>query len=190
MPARSSKSAILLHSNPMAMVRYSSPQQTEPTDRPEALLAFPTQGIGEKQRVIEYVCRIVGDEADARRIVDALQIERAKEVDVIRRAIDKLTHLCTGVDPQHALEAMWWWLYSEAEQGGHLEQCDVVAKIASIGHFLAKRSAFSDEWYATIQPLEETTVPEERRTILAQEFNAGKANVRPRLPALKIGLTT
>lgn len=124
---------------------------------------------------VRYVARIVGNEKSATQIADRLYVKKVAEEEVVKRIIEKLSFLCTGVEPQRALEVLWWWVYSASENRALLDRKLIIGKITQIGRFLAQRAAFHAEWFKTIIPLEGIEISVEQRELLAEEFASGVA---------------
>ena len=150
-------------------------------------LAAALGGRSERARknLINYIARLVDDEGTAAGIVDALRLEQVAESIVTRDITDALATLCTGIAPERALEALWWWIYSAAEQRALLDRRQIVGRVTSIGEFLAKRAAFHREWHTTVRPIKDIHVPNEQRHALAVEFVSG---VSVRAEHIAIGL--
>jgi hypothetical protein len=126
-----------------------------------------------RTKMRSYVNRFVGSDEVATRIVENLRIECVREDDMYLRITEMLSSLCTGVDPASAFNLLWWWIYDAAENKTCLTRDDVVRKSTSIGRFLAERTAFHDEWFTVIKPLEDVCISSERRVELATEFASG-----------------
>jgi len=131
-----------------------------------------------RDQVAEYIAGVIGSGEIATRIVERLRIEAVAEHDVVQRVTERLGSLCTGVDSKAALEILWWWVYSASEHRTLLDRRLIVKKITSVGKFLRHRSAFHDEWFKTIVPVEDLHVPPDRRKALVEEFASG-VSARP-----------
>lgn len=127
----------------------------------------------ERSDFVEYIARKVESEKSAILIADCFQINKVCEKEVVNRIIEKLSALCTSVEPQRALEVLWWWIYSASENRELLDRKIIIRKITQVGRFLAQRAAFHDEWFKTIIPLEDIEISNERRKILTDEFASG-----------------
>ena len=122
---------------------------------------------------IKYINNIIENLNSATLIANSLRIDTVDEKDIINRVIGKLAKLCTSVEPQRALEVLWWWIYSASENRELLDRKIIIGKITQVGRFLTQRAAFHDEWFKTIIPLEDTEISNERRKILVDEFASG-----------------
>lgn len=145
---------------------------------PELIAALDERSARARQNLINYIARLVDDKGTAAGITDALHLEQVAESTVTRDVTDALAALCTGIAPERALEALWWWIYSAAEHRTLLDRRQIVGRVTSIGEFLAKRAAFHREWHTTIRPIKDIHVPNEQRHALAVEFASG-VSVRP-----------
>ena len=129
----------------------------------------------ERSDFVRYIARIIRDENSANQISDRLYVKKVAEEEVVKRIIEKLSFLCTGVEPQRALEVLWWWIYSASENRALLDRKLIIGKITQIGRFLTQRAAFHAEWFKTIIPLEGIEVSDKHREFLAEEFASGVA---------------
>ncbi|BBO84980.1 hypothetical protein DSCO28_55460 [Desulfosarcina ovata subsp. sediminis] len=150
---------------------------------PELAAALEEHSVSARQNLISYIARIVDDKGSATGIVDALRLEQVAESSVTSDVTDALAAMCTGIAPERALEALWWWIYSAAEHRTLLDRRQIVSRVTSIGQFLAQRAAFHREWHTTVRPIKDISVPNEQRHTLAVEFASGVA-VRPEHIAL------
>ncbi|KAB2891391.1 MAG: hypothetical protein F9K32_04510 [Desulfobulbaceae bacterium] len=145
---------------------------------PELTAALDERSSRERQNLINYIARLVDNQGTATSIADALRLEQVSESTVTRDVTDALAVLCTGIAPERALEALWWWIYSAAEHRALLDRRQIVDRVTSIGEFLAKRAAFHREWHTTVVPIKDIHVSNEKRHALAVEFASG-VSVRP-----------
>ena len=129
----------------------------------------------ERSEFVRYIAGIIGDKNAATQIADRLYIKKVSEEEVAKRIIEKLSFLCTGIEPQRALEVLWWWVYSASENRALLDRKLIIGKITQIGSFLTQRAAFHAEWFKTIIPLEGIEVSDKQREFLAEEFASGVA---------------
>lgn len=150
---------------------------------PELVAALDERSSRARQNLINYIARLVDDKGTAAGIADALRLEQVAESTITRDVTDALAALCTGIAPERALEALWWWIYSAAEHRALLDRRQIVGRVTSIGEFLAKRAAFHREWHTTVMPIKDIRVPNEQRHTLAVEFASG-VTVRPEHIAL------
>ena len=123
--------------------------------------------------LVKYVAEKIGNEESATNIVSRLRIKKVSEEVVNERILGKLSLLCTGIEPQSALDALWWWVYSAAESKSLLNRTLIIKRITEIGKFIGRRAAFHDEWFKTIIPIEECIITNEQSEALAKEFASG-----------------
>ncbi|WP_028582338.1 hypothetical protein [Desulfogranum japonicum] len=150
---------------------------------PVLTAALDERSVRERQNLINYIAGVVDAKGTAAGIADALRLEQVEESTVTRDVTGALAALCTGIAPERALEALWWWIYSAAEHRELLDRRQIVDRVTSIGEFLSKRAAFHREWHTSVRPIEDINVPSEQRHTLAVEFASGVA-VRPEHIAL------
>lgn len=123
----------------------------------------------------EHIASTVGDETAAAEMVRRLQIQEVCEEDIRQRAVQRLAALCTGTSPEDALESLWWWVYTAAENRTVLGKEAVREKITQVGASLAERDAYAREWFRTIRPLPGGMSPCDQPEALAKEYASGVA---------------
>ncbi|MCK4548243.1 MAG: hypothetical protein KAW17_12480, partial [Candidatus Eisenbacteria sp.] len=175
------RSAALVRDNPDIPITLASYGPIGP----RLAAALNEKDVTARSEVVDYIARAVGDAEIAASVADRLRIETVAEDDVSRRITNRLALLCTGVEPETALEVLWWWVYTAAERKSLLDRKLILKKITSIGQFLRHRSAFHDEWFKTIVPVEKLDVPADRREALVEEFASG-VSARPEHIAARV----
>jgi hypothetical protein len=129
----------------------------------------------ERRALVRDVTNIIGDEEVAIEIADHLRIEQVTEEEVVKQIIQKISSLCTGIEPQRALDILWWWVYSACEKQEQIDRKRIILTITQTGQFLADRAAWHREWFTTIVPFENIEISAEHKESLAEEFATGVA---------------
>lgn len=84
-----------------------------------------------------------------------------------------LRGMLAGIDPTHAFELLHYWLFLCMEQRITVIQADAIDKITHVGRFLAERRDQHDQWFTTIQPLEDRQITADEYEGLQKEFFEG-----------------
>lgn len=92
-------------------------------------------------------------EAKARNLLAHMVIQRVTESDLTEQVQNALRTTLTGIDPDRAFENLNYWLYLCAEGRRKVTRSAIITRLTQIGHFLAERAAFHQEWFITIVPL-------------------------------------
>jgi ABC-type glutathione transport system ATPase component len=112
-------------------------------------------------------------EADARKLLNQLQIVSVVESELKERIFNILKNLCTGIDPVPAFEMLNFWLYCCAENKCKITQNDVIQRINDVGRFVAERNAHHGEWFRSIIPIENNDIDAQTQEKLSNEFYRG-----------------
>lgn len=88
-------------------------------------------------------------------IFSHVQLVPVDESKTTQEVFDFLANLITGVDPQFSLDLLQFWIYLQSEKRTKFSYSDIIEKIHSAGKFLADRLHYHNEWFTSIQPIEE-----------------------------------
>lgn len=128
----------------------------------------------ERQRVAKKISSYKRmSEADARRLLNQLQITTIVESELEESVFTALQNLCTGIDPIPAFEMLNFWLYLCAENRSKITQNDVIQRVNDVGRFIAERNAHHGEWFRSIVPIENDQIDAQTREKLLDEFYRG-----------------
>lgn len=89
------------------------------------------------------------------------------------RVYSLLQELLVGIDAQSAFDILHFWLFLCMEQRRKITQADVIDKVQRVGRFLAERRDYHDQWFTTIQPVEDRTISDDEYERLQREFFEG-----------------
>ncbi len=78
-----------------------------------------------------------------------------------------------GGDPENAFDLLHYWLYRASEKRELITYDTLISKINSVGRYLLERASHYQEWFTSIVPLEDSTIGEDERERLSNEFYQG-----------------
>jgi hypothetical protein len=141
-------------------------------------LRTATQENGRDSSKVQHIARKIARykflaEADARRIIERLQIVRVSESNLEEQIFATLQNLCTGIDPIPAFDILNSWIYRCAENRSKISQNDLIQKINDVGKFIAERHAHHAEWFRSIVPIENKDIDDRAKERLSDEFYRG-----------------
>ncbi|MCA9945100.1 MAG: hypothetical protein KC449_16555 [Anaerolineales bacterium] len=102
--------------------------------------------------------------------VELLSVDEEQEEEEV---YGLLREMLVGIDSQHAFELLHFWLFLCMEQRKGVTQAYVIDKIQHVGRFLAERRDHHDQWFTTIQPLEDRQITADGYERLRKEFFEG-----------------
>lgn len=139
----------------------------------ELLQATQEEG-RERQKVAQKISEYKFlSEANARRLLNQLQIIPVVESQLEENVFTNLQNLCSGIDPNPAFEMLNFWLYICAENKSKITQNDIIQRINYVGRFIAERNAHHAEWFRSIVPIENDAIDAQTREKLSNEFYRG-----------------
>jgi hypothetical protein len=83
-----------------------------------------------------------------------------------------LCNQITGIDPINTFELLHFWLYLLSEKQSYITYPDLIRKIQNVGRYLSERY-HHQEWFTSIQPIEDYSISEEQYAYLKDEFYRG-----------------
>ena len=86
---------------------------------------------------------------------------------------DQLQRLLTGIDPFNAFDLLHYWLYIQSEKRSIVTYSDLIAKVQNVGKFLSERFHHHQEWFTSIQAVEDLPIDDKEKLSLRAEFYRG-----------------
>lgn len=102
-----------------------------------------------------------------------IELVELDEVEVCDEVYSQIQEQIIGVDPESAFDLLHFWLYLRAEEQSRIGYSEIITKIQSIGRFLSERFHHNQEWFTSIQPIEDQSIDEEQSAQLRAEFYRG-----------------
>lgn len=102
--------------------------------------------------------------------IELISLDEAQEEGEVYRLLQEMN---TGVDPNSAFELLQHWLFYCMEHRRRITRTDVIAKVNRVGQFSAERRDHQDQWFTTIQPLQDRLITTDEYKSLQREFYEG-----------------
>jgi hypothetical protein len=141
---------------------------------PEMLRAWG-EGSNERCSVAHKLSDYGIQSADADALFQAVQIQKVDESILRNDVFAFLGESLVGGDPENAFDLLNYWLYTASEQRERITYGSLIARINSVGRYLAERTTHPQEWFTSILPVEDRLIPDDERAELDQEFYQGLA---------------
>lgn len=141
---------------------------------PEMLRAWG-EGGNERCSVAHKLSDCGIQSADADALFQAVQIQKVDESTLRNDVFAFLGESLLGGDPENAFDLLNYWLYTASEQRERITDGSLIARINSVGRYLAERATHHQEWSTSILPVEDRAIPEDEQAELDQEFYQGLA---------------
>ena len=100
----------------------------------------------------------IPSDEEARIILENLKLDFPDEQDLTEKVHSCLRKIFTGIDPNNAFDNLNYWLYDCSEKKSSITKNDVINKIQNIGKFVAERAAHHEEWFRSIQPIDDQQI--------------------------------
>ena len=84
-----------------------------------------------------------------------------------------LREIFTGIDPNNAFDNLSYWLYDCSEKKSSITKKDAINKIQNIGKFVNERAAHHEEWFRSINPIDDREINKDELERLRKEFYQG-----------------
>lgn len=127
----------------------------------------------EKQRITSKLVEGGFSQPEVDSIFTRVELLSVDEDQEEEKVYGLLREMLVGIDPRHAFELLHFWLFLCMEQRKKVTQADVVDKVQHVGRFLAERRDQHDQWFTTIQPLEDRQITADEYEWLQKEFFEG-----------------
>lgn len=102
--------------------------------------------------------------------VELISLDETQEEGEVYRLLQEMS---TGIDPTSAFDLLQHWLFTCMEQRRKITRVDVIDRVNRVGQFLAERRDYQDQWYTTIQPLQDRPIAPDEHDRLQKEFYEG-----------------
>ena len=106
-------------------------------------------------------------------IISQVELVELEENIVYGSVISHIKSFGTGADPDNAFDLLQYWIYLQSENRARIRFSNLIEKINNVGRFLIERTNYLQEWYTSIQPLEDTPIETEHEIQLRSEYSAG-----------------
>ncbi len=126
-----------------------------------------------RQSVVQKLITYEYKEYDIELLLDNLQIFEIYEEKIEDELYSKLQAMLTGIDPVSAFDLLNYWIYLASENKERISKADAVNKVNSVGKFINGRAQFYQEWFTSINPIEDFEVTEGQLAGLAEEYFRG-----------------
>ena len=126
-----------------------------------------------RNRVFQKLSQHGYSDAEIQLLFNRVELSELEEEDVKDRVFGLLRDQVVGVDPEMAFDLMNYWLYRQAENRARITTSDLILRIQEIGRFLSERYHHHQEWFTSIQPIEDLQIDDDRLPKLREEFFAG-----------------
>ncbi|MCL4872224.1 MAG: hypothetical protein KJ063_24965 [Anaerolineae bacterium] len=139
---------------------------------PELSRGWITHG-NERTSIMEKLAEAGYSQPQIDQILANVELVNLEEAEEEAKVYNLLSQALTGIDPSPAFELLQFWLFTCMERRERITYGDVVEKLQQVGRFLAERRDFHDQWFTTIQPLENSLITSEKYENLQKEFYEG-----------------
>ncbi|MDY0129502.1 MAG: hypothetical protein RBR63_04880 [Methanosarcina vacuolata] len=102
-----------------------------------------------------------------------LKLEFRDESKVTEKVYNHVKDVLTGIDPYNAFDNLSYWLYVCSENKSLITRSDVINKIQNIGKFLSERDTHHEEWFRSINPIDDREINYDEIGKLRREFYQG-----------------
>ena len=137
-------------------------------------MSLAWQGDGKQRKhVIDKLKRFDYSDEDIQTLFDQVELVELDEADEQEEVYTQLSEQLTGIDPASAFGLLNFWLYKQSESRIRVTQPELIQRIKDIGRFLSERYHYHQEWFTSIQPIEDAPIDDARLPGLRKEFYAG-----------------
>ncbi|OGO19208.1 MAG: hypothetical protein A2Z14_10405 [Chloroflexi bacterium RBG_16_48_8] len=102
-----------------------------------------------------------------------IELVEVDEAGIRDEVYSQIQEQIIGVDPESAFDLLHFWLYLRAEKQSRIAYSEIITKIQGVGRFLSERFHHHQEWFTSIQPIEDQSIDEEQSAQLRDEFYRG-----------------
>ena len=128
----------------------------------------------ERERVSKKIRKICTDfilsDGEAKSILEKLKLELRNESELTEKVNSRLRKALTCIDPYNAFDNLSYWLYVCSENKLSITKSDVIKKLENIGKFLAERDAYHEEWFRSINPIDDREINRDELEKLHEEL--------------------
>jgi hypothetical protein len=164
------RSVELSRAHPQAIVKIASFGPIGP----EMTRAWEVDG-NERRAITQKLLDHGFSPVDIDTLFHSVQLVRVDESSLRNGVFTFLRESLVGGDPEHAFDLLNYWLYRASENQEKITCDSLIAKINSVGRYLAERATYHQEWFTSIVPIEDSPILENEREALAEEFYQGVA---------------
>jgi ABC-type multidrug transport system fused ATPase/permease subunit len=144
--------------------------------RPELRQAIECDGPKREQvaKKIKKMCsEIIPSDEEARIVLENLKLDFRDESEVTEKVYSRLRKAFTGIDPNNAFDNLSYWLYVCSENKLSISKSDVIKKLENIGKFVNERDAHHEEWFKSINPIDDREINQDELERLRKDFYQG-----------------
>lgn len=114
----------------------------------------------------------------SRKQIDGFRAAFVVDADLDEVVIEQAVHAwlretIAGLDPEVAFLYLSGWMHRAMEERRRITAHDVRGLLTSVGRFVAEAAAHHAEWFTTVVPIREFTIPEDDRERLTADFHRG-----------------
>lgn len=125
------------------------------------------------KKIKNKYAEFIHSDEEARIILENLKLESRDESELTEKVYSYLKNTLTGIDPYNAFDNLSYWLYVCSENKSLITKIDVINKIQNIGKFFSELAAHHEEWFKSINPIDDREINCNEIGKLREEFYQG-----------------